>query len=90
MFLLLHLLLVIDALIGITSTSLSLVFRISNGIVKKLLKSMRKKIKKQIKLLLARRKLNTIENVISKALTDNKLNQKEFRTIINEKSKYYN
>ena len=90
MFLLLHLLLVIDALIGITSTSLSLVFRISNGIVKKLLKSMRKKIKKQIKLLLARRKLNSIENVISKALTDNKLNQKEFRTIINEKSKYYN
>ena len=89
MFLLLHLLLVIDALIGITSTSLSLVFRISNGIVKKLLKSMRKKIKKQIKLLLARRKLNSIENVISKALTDNKFNQEEFRTIINEKSKYY-
>ena len=85
----LHLLLVIDALIGITSTSLSLVFRISNGIVKKLLKSMRKKIKKQIKLLLARRKLNSIENVISKALTDNKFNQEEFRTIINEKSKYY-
>ena len=75
-FLLLHLLLVIDALIGITSTSLSLVFRISNGIVKKLLKSMRKKIKKQIKLLLARRKLNSIENVISKALTDNNLIKK--------------
>ena len=85
----LHLLLVIDALIGITSTSLSLVFRISNGIVKKLLKSMRKKIKKQIKLLLARRKLNSIENVTSKALTDNKFNQEEFRTIMNEKSKYY-
>ena len=51
---------------------------------------MRKKIKKQIKLLLAKRKLNSIENVISKALTDNKLNQKEFRTIVNEKSKYYN
>ena len=89
MFLLLHLLLVIDALTGIASTSLSLVFRISNRIVKKLLKSMRKKIKKQI-LLLARRKLNSIENVISRALTDNNFNQEEFRTIINETWKYYN
>ena len=38
--------------------------------------------------MLARSKLNSIENEISKALTDNEISQKDFETIINEKRQY--
>ena len=44
-------------------------FSISNGIVKKLLKTITKKNKKNV--LVARSKLNSIENIISKELKDN-------------------
>ena len=69
----------------ITSESLSLVFSISNEIAKKLQKAMRKKKKKDIKiLLLARNKSNSIENLISKALIHNEISYGEFNTIMNK------
>ena len=38
--------------------------------------------------MLARSKLNSIENKISKALTDNEISHKDFETIINEEKNY--
>ena len=39
--------------------------------------------------MLARSKLNSIENKISKALTDNEISHEDFETIINEEKKYW-
>ena len=38
--------------------------------------------------MLARSKLNSIENKISKALMDNEISHEDFETIINEEKKY--
>ena len=38
--------------------------------------------------MLARSKLNSTENKISKALTDNEISHEDFETIINEEKKY--
>ena len=38
--------------------------------------------------MLARSKLNSIENKISEALTDNEINHEDLETIINEEKKY--
>ena len=38
--------------------------------------------------MLARSKINSTENKISKALTDNEISHKDFETIINEEKKY--
>ena len=38
--------------------------------------------------MLARNKLNSIENKISKALMDNEISHEDFETIINEEKKY--
>ena len=38
--------------------------------------------------MLARSKLNSIKNKISKALTDNEISHEDFETIINEEKKY--
>ena len=38
--------------------------------------------------MLARSKLNSIENKISKALRDNEISHEDFETIINEEKKY--
>ena len=39
--------------------------------------------------MLARSKLNSIENKISKALMDNEISHEDFETIINEEKKYW-
>ena len=39
--------------------------------------------------MLARNKLNSIENTICKVLIDNELSHEDFTTIINEKRDYY-
>ena len=68
--------------VGIVSASFSLTFSIYRGIVKKLLKTTRKKKKKCNKIvMLARSKLNSIESKISKAMMDNE------DTIINKEKK---
>ena len=52
-------------------------------------KKIRNKTKKHNKIvMLARSKLNSIENKISKALMDNEISHEDFETIINEEKKY--
>ena len=71
------------------SASFSLAFSISTGTVKKLLKTTRSKRKKHNKIfMLARSKLNSIENKISAALINNEISPEDFMTIINEEKKY--
>ena len=65
---------VIGAPVGIASASLSLVFSISTGIIKKLLKTTTNKKKKHNKIvMLARSKINRIESKISEALINNEI-----------------
>ena len=66
-----------------------MVFDLSYEIAKKFLKIMRKKKKKHNKvILLARSKLNSIENIISKAVTGAEIDHKEFTISTNEEKKY--
>ena len=75
--------------VGRASASLSLTFSLSTGLVKKLLKTIRNKKKKHDKIvMLARSKLNSIENKISEALMNNKITHEDFMTIINEERNY--
>ena len=80
---------VIGTPIGITSASLSLSFSLCTGLVKKLLKTTRNKIKKHNKIvMLARSKLNSIESKISEALISNQISHEDFITIINAERNY--
>ena len=80
---------VIGAPIGITSASRSLAFSSCTGLVKKLLKATRNKKKKHNNIvMLARSKLNSIENKISEALISNQISHEDFITIINEDRNY--
>ena len=72
---------------GMVSASFSLAFPISKGIVKKLLKTRRKKKHNKI-VMLARSKLNSIESKISEALINNEIKHEDFTTIIDEEKKY--
>ena len=80
---------VIGAPAGIIGASCGFTFSITSGFVKKFLKTIRNKKKKHNKIvMLARSKLNSIENKISKALMDNEISHEDFETIINEENKY--
>ena len=80
---------VIGAPVGTGSVSFSLAFLISTGITKKKLKTTRDKKKKHNKIfMLARYKLNSIENKISMALTNNEIKHEDFETITDEEKKY--
>ena len=80
---------IIGASVGIVSASFTLIFSITTGIVKKLLNITKNKKKKHDKtLMLAKSRLDSIETLISKALTDMEISHKEFVTILNEKEKY--
>ena len=62
---------VAGAPVGIASASFTLIFSLTTGIVKKLLNITRNKKKKHDKILmLAKSKLNSIENLVSQALTE--------------------
>ena len=76
--------------VGITSASFTLeFFFLTTGIMKKLLKITRNKKRKHNEtVMLAKSKLNSIETLISQALTDLEIRHKEFKTIVNEKEKY--
>ena len=70
---------IIGAPVGIASASLTLIFSLTTGIVKKLLNITRKKKKKHDKILmLAKSKLNSIETLISQALIDLDISREEF------------
>ena len=74
---------------GIAGASLTLIFTITNGVVKTLLNITRKKKKKHNKIIaLARSKLNIIEHLISQALIDFEITHEEFSKIIYEKNNY--
>ena len=80
---------VIGVPIGLASASFGLSFSISTEIVKKLLKTTRNKKKKHNKsVMLARSKLNSIENKISEALIKNEISHEDFITTISEEKKY--
>ena len=79
----------IGALAGVVSASLTLIFSITTGIVKKLLDIIRKKKKRHNKIImLAKSKLNSIESLITQALNDLDISHEEFTTILDEKNKY--
>ena len=64
---------------GVISASLTLVFSLTTGIIKKLLKETRKKKKKHSKIImLDKRKLNSIESLMSQALIDLEISHLEF------------
>ena len=74
---------------GVISASFTLVFSLTKGIIKKLLKENRKKKKKHSKIImLAKSKLNSIESLMSQALIDLDISHEDLKTIVNEKEKY--
>ena len=73
--------------VGIAGASLTLIFTVITGIVKKLLSITKKKKKKHNKIIvLARNKLNIVETLLSSALSDLDISHEEFAKIIDEKS----
>ena len=80
---------VAGAPVGIMSSSCSLIFSITTGFVKKLLKTTRNKKQKDNKIvMLARIKLNSIESKMSEALINNEISHEDFMTTLNEEKKY--
>ena len=75
--------------VGTAGASLTLIFTVTTGVVKKLINITRKKKKKHNKIIaLARSKINIIETLISRALTDFEISHEEFSRIIYEKNNY--
>ena len=75
--------------VEIAGASLTLIFTVTSGVVKKLLNITRKKKKKHNKIIApARNKLNIIETFIYKTLIDFDISHKEFSKIIYEKNNY--
>ena len=80
---------VIGIPVGIAGASLTLIFTLTTGVVKKLLNITRKKKNKHNKIIaLARNRLNLMETLISKALTDFDISNEEFSKIIYDKNNY--
>ena len=76
---------------GIAASSLTLVFTISTGISKSLLKVTKKRKKKHNKIItLAKNKLNAIDTLLSSALIDSAISHEEFTNIITETNIYEN
>ena len=74
---------------GIISSIFILVFTLITGVIKKLLKETRKKKTKHSKIImLAKGKLNSIENLMSQAFIDLEISHEEFKAIVGEKQKY--
>ena len=80
---------VVGAPAGIASASFTLMFSLTTGIIKKLLRIKRNKKKKHHKIfMLAKSKLSSIETLVSQALIDMEISHEEFNAIIREKQKY--
>ena len=74
---------------GLAGASLTVVFPLTTGIVKKSLSVTRRKKKKHNKIvMLAKIKLNSIETLMSQAFIDLDIIHEEFKTIVIEKEKY--
>ena len=73
----------------LASASFTLIFSLTTGIIKKLLKITRKKKNKYNKIvMLAKSKLNSIETSMSQALIDLDISHEEFKTIVNDPQKF--
>ena len=71
---------------GIASASFALLFSLTAGVIKELRRIPRNKKKKHDKILmLAKTKLNCIENLVSQPLIDMEISHEEFNAIIMEK-----
>ena len=71
---------------GIASASFASLFSLTAGVIKELRRIPRNKKKKHDKILmLAKTKLNCIENLVSQALIDMEISHEEFNAIIMEK-----
>ena len=80
---------VVGILVGIAGASLTLIFTLTTGVVKKLLSVTKKKKNEHNKIMvLARNKLNIVETLLSSALSDFDISHEEFAKIIDEKVKY--
>ena len=80
---------VIGAPAGIIGASCGFTFSIASGFVKMFLKTIRNKKTKHNKIvMLARRKLNSIESKISEALINNEISLEDFMAVLNEETKY--
>ena len=80
---------IVGASVGIASASLTLIFSLTTGVVKKLLNVTRNKKKKHDKILmLAKSKHNRIETLIPQALIDMDASHEEFVTTLKEENKY--
>ena len=74
---------------GLASASFTLVFSVTTGIIKKLLKITRKKKKRHNEIvMLAKSKLSSIGTLMSQASIDLDISHEKFKTIVNEKEKY--
>ena len=70
---------VIGLLVGIAGSSLTLIFTISTGVNKSLLKVTKKRKKNHNKIIaLAKSKLNTIDTLLSSALNNSKISHENF------------
>ena len=77
---------VVGAPVGIASTSFTLFFSLTTGIIKKLLSITESKKKKRDKILmLVKSKLDSIETLVSQALIDMEISHEEVNAIIREK-----
>ena len=78
---------VVGAPAGISSARFTLIFSLTTGIIKKLLSTARNKKKKHHKiLLLAKSKLDSIQNLVSQALIAMEISHEEFNAIISGKN----
>ena len=76
---------------GIAGSSLTLIFTVSTGISKWLLKVSKKRKQKHNKIIaLAKNKLNTIDTLLSGALNDSEISHEEFSNINTEANIYEN
>ena len=77
--------------VGIIGACCGFTFSITSRFVKRFLKTIRNKKKKHNKIvMLARIKLNSIENKISKTLIGNEISHEDFEIIINEEKNIKN
>ena len=82
---------VVSLPVGTAGSSLTLIFTISTGVNKSLLRVTKKRKKKHNKIIaIAKSKLNTIDTLLSSALNDSKISHEEFTNIITEKNIYEN
>ena len=76
--------------VGIAGSSVTLIFTISAGINKSLLKVTKKEKRNNKIIAIAKSKLNTIDTLLSSALNNSKISHEEFTNIITEKNIYEN